>query len=602
VEYPCKRRATTADTHVEGVEILSAALGSSARATYDIRKALRRPVRGEEKAMSRQLKALIHSLEIRLLVPLSLTVAVVLAVHAILGYRSTEDRFARFVHTEIERSSRLIKGATHDGMLLNRLDEVQTTIERLAGAPEVAAIRVYNKVGRIILSADPTELGQADSLESETCIGCHEENEAKGSTVLEQRSLMRSPEGHDVLRHLTVLENEPACARAACHFHPADERVLGVLDVEMSMAPFDAAMHAELIQLIWTTLVLILISGFVAALFIRRVIHTPVQRLYDGTQRIAAGDLDTRIDVAGENELARLAEAFNRMVIDLKEARSEVLDWSQTLEQKVEAKTRELQQVQHQVQHMETMASLGKLSATVAHELNNPISGILTYTRLVMRELREQPIDASARAEIERYLTLMDKECNRCGAIVHNLLAFARRKGAQMSPVDLNEIVDRSVMLIRHHLEISNIRLETTPLEGDAKITADSGQLQQALLALMMNAVEAMQAGEEEGTTLSVRLAGDEGHVEIEVADTGVGIAPEDLSHVFEPFFSTKTEQSGVGLGLAVVYGIVNRHDGVIEVRSQPGRGTTFRISLPRHPDPSAERPADQAVGAAARR
>lgn len=552
--------------------------------------------------MSRQFRALFRSLEFRLLVPLSLTVAVVLAIHAILGFRSTEERFSRFVHTEIERSTRLIKGATHDGMLLNRFDQVQATVERLAGAPEVAAIRVYNKAGRIILSANPAELGKSVSMESETCIGCHAENKAKDNAVLEQRSLIRSPEGHEVLRHLTVLENEPACAQAACHFHPADERVLGVLDVEMSMAPFDAAMHAELTQLVWTTLVLILISGFVAAAFIRRVVHTPVQRLYEGTRRIAAGDLDTRIEVRGENELSRLAEAFNRMVVDLRDARSEVVDWSQTLEQKVEAKSKELQQIQHQVQHMETMASLGKLSATVAHELNNPISGILTYTRLVMRELREQPIDAQAKEEIERYLTLMDKECGRCGAIVHNLLAFARRKGAEMTTVDLNEIVDRSLMLIRHHLEISNIQLNTHPLEGDSTIIADPGQLQQALLALLMNAIEAMQAGDAEGGTLSVRLAGDADRVEIAISDTGVGVAPDVLPHLFEPFFSTKSQQSGVGLGLAVVYGIINRHDGVIQVRSNPGHGATFQIKLPRRPRAADEEDADGAEGAPARR
>jgi two-component system NtrC family sensor kinase len=534
--------------------------------------------------MNEQFRAFLRSLEIRLLVPLSLTVGAVLAVHALLSYRTTKDHFLEFVRAEVERSSGLIKRATHDGMLLNRLDEVQAMIERLAEESDVAAIRVYDKDGAIVLSAHPEEMGQQIGLDSDTCRSCHGEEETKNDAVLERSSLTRVPEGPEVLRNLTVIENEPACAVAACHFHPPDKRVLGVLDVEMSMAPLDAANAAAQRQLFWTTIVLILISGFVAAAFIRRVVHVPAVQLHEGTRRIAAGDLDTRIEVHGEHELARLAEAFNQMVADLKTARREVTEWSETLEQKVREKTEELQRAQHQVMHMEKMASLGKLSATVAHELNNPISGVLTYARLVKRELAEQALPDDVREELERYLGLVDKECTRCGEIVHNLLTFARRTGAEMAPIDVNEIAERSIMLIRHHLEISNIRLRSVLLDGDGMMVADAGQIQQALVALFVNAVEAMSPAQDGEAMLTVSVSGDEETVEIEVGDTGVGIAPDVLPHIFEPFFSTKGGESGVGLGLAVVYGIVNRHGGTIDVESELGRGTTFRLRLPRKP------------------
>ncbi len=536
--------------------------------------------------MRKRINALLGSLEIRLLVPLSIAVGLILALHAVLSFQSTKEHFLNLVHDEVVRSSDLIRRATHDGMLLNRLDEVQATIKRLAEAPEVAAIRVYDKKGSIVLSARDSEYGQNIALDSDTCQSCHGNGVTRNDAVLERSSLTQSPGGPEVLRHLIVIENEPACAIAECHFHPADRRVLGVLDVEMSMAPLEAAIQTSKRQLLTTTIGLILISGLVAALFVRRVVHRPTQLLYEGTQRIAAGDLETRIEVHGEHELARLADAFNGMVAELRHARQEVTEWSNKLEDKVAQKSDELQRAQRQVLHMEKMASLGKLSATVAHELNNPLGGILTYARLVKRELADQALDPQIRAELDRYLSVIDKECSRCGSIVHNLLTFARRTGAEMARINLNEIVERSLMLIRHHLEIRNVQLSCELLGEDPMIIADPGQIEQALIAIFVNAVEAMQDSQAKENSLFVQLTGRPDDVEILIRDTGMGIHPRDLPHIFEPFFSTKGKQeSGVGLGLAVVYGIVNRHGGQIEVTSVQGEGTTFRIRLPRKPN-----------------
>lgn len=219
-----------------------------------------------------------------------------------------------------------------------------------------------------------------------------------------------------------------------------------------------------------------------------------------------------------------------------------------------------------------------------AHEINNPLSGILAYARLVHRELSELPLDPEDRARIAGYLTWMEKECSRCGSIVQNLLAFARRTGAAFAPVDFGEVLERSLMLVRHHLEISGIRLRKEQLLENLQIVADAGQIQQALVALLVNAVEAMNSSAAEYGELTVRLSGDADQLQIEIADTGVGIPPEVLSHVFDPFFSTKEKESGVGLGLAVVYGIVQRHGGRIEVESTPGCGSLFRVRLPRQP------------------
>ena len=298
------------------------------------------------------------------------------------------------------------------------------------------------------------------------------------------------------------------------------------------------------------------------------------------------------MEVRGGDEFARLGEAFNQMAQDLNAARQEVTQWSQKLEDKVVEKTEELGRAQRQVLHMEKMASLGKLSATVAHELNNPLSGVLTYARLVRRELTEQPVAADVREELTRYLILIEKECSRCGAIVRNLLLFARRTGVTMAPLDLNEIVERSLMLVRHHLEISGVKLHCELLSGDREIVADGGQLQQALVALLVNSVEAMKGLDGQGE-LSVRLKGSDHEVQIDIADNGMGIPAEVLPQIFDPFFSTKEAENGngVGLGLSVVYGIVQQHGGQIDVDSTVGQGTVFRVRLPRQGRDTSQQP-----------
>ena len=528
--------------------------------------------------MVARLKSFLPSLGVRLLVPLFVTVGTVLTVHAFVSFRSTKEHFLALVGGEAHRSSGLIRRATHDGMLLNRLDDVQATIERLAEGPEVAVIRVYSREGTIVLSSDRTEIGLRVQLGATPCASCHGEgNDLRSPPSLEAAAVTGDGD-EEVLRQLSVIENEPGCSVGGCHASDAGQQVLGVLDVEMSMLPLEAALDAARWQLLWTTLILLGVIAAVAAVIFRRFIRHPIARLQEGARCIASGDLSTRIEVDGGHELALLADDFNRMAEDLDRAQKAVDEWSQTLEEKVEKRTEELRSAQHQVQHMEKMASLGKLSATVAHELNNPISGILTYARLVEREIEEQPVEEGVKRQLRRYLGLVQQESTRCGSIVKNLLVFARRDGGEMTRVDLNEVVDRSLMLIRHHLEITGVTLRSERLDGDAVVFADPGELQQALVALFVNAVEAMS----EGGELRVLLRGDDRMVHIDVGDTGTGISPEALPNIFEPFFSTKAKESGVGLGLAVVYGIVHRHRGKITVESTVGVGTTFHLTLPR--------------------
>ena len=529
-------------------------------------------------------KRLFQSLGFRLLAPLFLAVGGVLACYAFISFHSTEDHFLHLVRGDVERTSGMIKRATHDAMLNNRKGDVQATISRLAETPDIAAIRIYDKTGRIVMSAQAGEIGQRIGADTETCRACHQDERTAKAAILQPGKRAHEELRPAVLRHLSAIESEPGCVASQCHAHTADQAVLGVLDLEMSTAPMTAALATAKHQFLWATSILTCVVLAVVAVFIRHGLQTPIARLCSGTRRIAEGDLDSRVEVSGHDELAELGQAFNHMAEDLSAARREITAWSQDLERKVAEKTAELQQAQRQVLHMEKMASLGKLSATVAHEINNPLTGMLIYAGLSRRDLQGQALDPAVREEVMRYLSVIERECRRCGGIVQNLLLFARRSGASMAQVDVNDVVRQSLMLVEHHLHMSGLKLQATFLDNDSCIMADAGQLQQALVALLVNAVEAMSGVPEGQGELVVVLHGTADSVRIDIGDNGIGIRSDVLPQIFEPFFSTKEAENGVGLGLSVVYGIVQRHGGRIEVDSQVGKGTTFHLTLPRNP------------------
>lgn len=537
--------------------------------------------------MQRGLRGFVHSLSLRLLLRVLGTIAVVFAAYAFLSYRATSSRWTDTMNDYAARTGDLIKRATKYSMMLNREEDLHHTVRLLAESPNIRGIRVYDKSGSIIFSADASEVGRKVDLQAEACVICHDQAEPLRSVPSKNRMrVYRAASGERILGVINPIENEAQCSSAACHAHPKEQSVLGVLDVQVSMDSVDQALESTQGHVLWLTLVMLAVVGMGTVGFVYRIVRRPIFKLHEGTQRVAHGDLDYRIEVETQDEVGRLAVAFNRMTEDLQHAYRELTGWSHKLEDEVEAKTAELGRIQRQIVHMEKMASLGKLSATVAHEINNPLAGILTYSKLVSRSLGDESCSQEDKEEMQRWLGLIQKESSRCGDIVKNLLLFARQSGARFAPVHVREVLERSLMLVGHHLEIAGVELEHPDFEGDDEILGDGDQVQQALIALLVNAVEAMHGGE--GGRLTVRGRGAEDGIHLEIGDTGGGIPEEVLPHIFEPFFSTKNKESGVGLGLAVVYGIVQRHGGTIDVDTELGRGTTFRLFFPRRPSEGA--------------
>jgi two-component system NtrC family sensor kinase len=258
-------------------------------------------------------------------------------------------------------------------------------------------------------------------------------------------------------------------------------------------------------------------------------------------------------------------------------AQAEITAWTHTLEKRVDEKTRELKQAHQHMLHVEKMATIGKMAAVVAHEINNPLSGILTYSRLVKRWIEKNTEATPKQQDMRGSLDLIASESKRCGELVHNLLSFSRVSPMNLAWCDLNQVIDRCIRLVQHKLDLGGIQLNLDLAPELPPAHCDPAQIEQVVLALVINAIDAMP--QEGNLWIATRLNG-EAAVELVIRDDGIGVPTEHLPHIFEPFYTTK-ESGGSGLGLAISESIVERHGGTIEVDSMVGQGTTFKIVLP---------------------
>jgi two-component system NtrC family sensor kinase len=246
------------------------------------------------------------------------------------------------------------------------------------------------------------------------------------------------------------------------------------------------------------------------------------------------------------------------------------------IEEEVRRKTAELERVHKTLLRSEKMASVGKLAATVAHEINNPLFGILTYAHLVLRGLLKH--EFPERDEMADQLRTIERESKRCGDLVKNLLTFSRQAPSKREPNDLNTIVERAILLVKHKLDLQSIELKKELAPGLPLVECDANQMQQVFLVLMVNASEAMPNGGVLEVTTQLEAGGE--HCWLRVKDTGGGIPAEAMPRIFDPFFTTKEDQNRTGLGLAVAHSIVEQHAGEIAVRSTPGEGAEFTVTL----------------------
>lgn len=538
------------------------------------------PAREEPEGASDRWSRLSRSLSAKLI---ALLLAAMVAIFSLLGYlniRLHRQHLEAATLLSAERVSDVIKRSTSYYMLRNDREGLYHIIGTMANEPGMVRIRIFNQEGRISFSTDPSEVNTYVDKRAEACYACHAQAQPLVHLNRPDRfRIYRLTNSQRALGIINPIENQLSCSTAECHAHPPTQKILGVLDTNLSLERADASVAEGSRKLLAYTLLAVLAISLLSGLFVWRVVYHPVKALKAGTERLTRGELGYQIDLRSNDELGELAASFNTMSRELSQAREEVTAWARTLEDRVEQKSRELKRAHEHMLQVEKMASIGKLAAIVAHEINNPLSGILTYAKLLKKWLERGDWDQARRGEVASSLELIESESRRCGEIVRNLLMFSRAAPMNLERANLNAVVDRSVRLVQHQMELANIQFQAELAADLPAVECDPSQIEQVLLALIMNAIEAMPRGG--NLWLRSRLLADGDEVELQVRDDGVGIQPDILPHLFDPFFTTKESVHGVGLGLAISRSIVERHGGRIEVASEPGRSTTFTVTLP---------------------
>lgn len=502
-------------------------------------------------------------------------ISTMLIAYIILNYQSRQQLSQALSNTQ--RITDLAKRSVKYDMLHFNPDRIQQIISDIGQQEGIEKINILDKKGRVVYSSKLGEINSIVDKKAQACNVCHSFDlpEVVLKTSKRYRIINRATGGQS-LELIDPIYNEPACYNANCHAHPAGQRVLGVLDILYSFSEISQGLAASKRNIM-------LLAGFYTAamltfalLFMRKLVTRPVQLLLTGMDRVARGDLSHSIPVESHDEMGVLASSFNKMMHDLRGAKEELEKWAHTLEIKVKEKTEELREAQAHMVQTEKLASLGKIAAGVAHELNSPLTGVLTFAHLL---LKQYPEGSPENEDIK----IIIQETTRCATIVRALLDFAREGPPKKEICDVHYLIDHTLALIEHQSIFHNISILKELQPSMPKIMVDPNQITQVFMNIILNAAEAMS----NSGTLTIRTrmmpgqSGSPESIEVEFRDTGKGIEPEHMERIFDPFFTTKEAGKGTGLGLSVSYGIVERHGGSISAQSQPGKGAKFIIRLP---------------------
>jgi two-component system NtrC family sensor kinase len=479
---------------------------------------------------------------------------------------------------ELENLASTIIRMTHYQMLADNRTMVYQMIDEVASHPGIERIRMFNHNGIIVHSTVPEEIEQTLNQAALHCSQCH--NDVKPLTLtslLDRSRFFTMPDGTQVIGVIKSIPNEDSCSTAACHYHSDSEKRLGIVEIIVSLDTLKADLASYRNRIILLTVLLIILLGASLTFFMLHLVNRPVNELLRHTARLANGQLDCELTPTSSDELGELMRAFQFMTNNLREARNDLEEWGRTLEEKVEKRSEELQRMQMQLVHTEKLASLGELVAGIAHEINNPLSGILIFSSLVAKDKR---LDSELRNDIET----ISGEAQRCAGIVKGLLEFARDYQPEMIACDINQVLIDSLRLVECQSVFQNVTIIRQLGSHLPEIMGDHNQLKQVFINIFINAGQAMQElkqGELRIVTTQEDAHGD--GVVVKISDSGGGVPEEQLCKLFDPFFTTKGTE-GTGLGLSVSYGIIQAHGGIISAESTVNVGTTFIISLPGRP------------------
>ena len=616
-------------------------------------------------------KQAVTKISLKLIIAVGIVTIAIISVYSFVNIQAQRNELLSQAEVYANKLSETIRNSLHLSMLENRSDQTHQIINTIAQEPGLKEIRIFNKEGRIMFSSQKESIGGMVDKKAEACYACHTANEPLEKLPMEEKMrIYQTP--NDSSRTLGIINpiyNETSCYESECHFHPKEQKVLGVLDVKLSLKDVDAQIASSEFRSIIFAIIAIALLSIIVGIFVRKWVAKPVNELVTATDMVGSGDLNYVIKDLGSDELGLLAKSFNNMTKKLAEARLQLFQ-------------------------SDKMASLGRLAAGVAHEINNPLTAVLTYSSFLLKR-----IDSS---DLQEDLKVIVRETKRSREIVKSLLDFARQSVPKKNNADINEIINSALSVVENQITLKQIKLDKNLDKNLPQIKIDSNQMQQVFINLLVNASDATKEKEGKISVLSREInlspygtlqiknavcskrhslmddeikidgmptiklkinqndkegfvnidpiygrnrnkysielknpkqtqiscpkcnislgvkdrscpkcqsviysfevptqgmfegcincdyqrwqsideAGVRDYIEIKIEDNGCGISKENLPRIFEPFYTTKG-QKGTGLGLAVIWGIIDNHDGTINVDSELNKGTTFTILLP---------------------
>lgn len=497
--------------------------------------------------------------------------------------------YGEYLKTVIQQNGNnvgsIVEGALYHSMLENDKTELQNTLDLINTMSGIDEVNMYDKFDKLVYTSfSVDDLNHSDP----DCISCHNNlsqmfpSKEQAYKIIDSKSGCTMNVNDNQHRHLLIrspIINQPSCYTSSCHAHHPDEEVLGSLIIKVPLDDLDTAVKQSSADFFMLSIISTVLLLSFLIFFTGKKIKKPLNDLTKASEAVANGNNAIRLDIKPNQlgDIHMVSTAFNNMLDKLQAANTELANWSKQLEYKVQKKSEELRAAQNEMIHIERIASLGKLSASVAHELNNPLSGMLIYTKLVSRQLEKTDLSTEKRQNLIKHLHFVETEIKRCGDIVKGLLDFSKKDQDNFEEKHLHVVLKQTCNIISHSVKIANIRLITNYDADNDLISCNAAQLKQAFIAILVNATEAIT---ENGEIIIQTRNEDDKSIRLDITDNGSGISKENQAHVFEPFFSTKHQTSGIGLGLAIVHGIVQNHNGKIDIESEEGKGTTISITL----------------------
>ena len=468
--------------------------------------------------------------------------------------------------------SELMRKSIRHDMINVSPEDIQKTLEFFGTSESVKNVRILDHSGRISYSSRPDEIGGFVSRKSSNCTGCHDNSGIPLPSLAPDKrwTIYENPDSSRIITFAEPIYNETDCNSAACHAHGSDAKVLGMLLTDFSLQNIDSRIGKQVGRISLFIIIVVAIIAAILSFILWHIVLKPLNTLAGSMQKVSSGDMTQKVPIKANDEIGRLASTFNTMTGELLIARERMEEWTETLEEEVGKKTREIKKTQNRLVEAEKMAALGRLTADIAHEIRNPLTVLGGFGRRLQK-------CATTKNQL-KYADIIVEESSRLELVLKDVLTFSSPVRIRFEKDSVNAVVSKSLSLYREICEEHGIDL-TVGYNTDLPVLLQKDQVEQATNNLLTNAIDAMPHGGTLTVTTDVAQANDINYVAISVKDTGKGIPHDKLPLVFEPFFTTKKIGQGTGLGLSICKKIIEEHGGFIRARN--GTGLTISMLFP---------------------